>query len=75
MSRMYFAFLIFCVSSVLIFAVYLRRTQNHIFYKYYLCKSEQNRLKQRLSKKHLQLESILNPAAVSETFEKFQEER
>lgn len=69
MSKGYFVFVIFCVTSILLFAVYLRSERNRIFYKFSICKSEQSRLKQQLGKKQLQLEGIINPAAISGTFE------
>lgn len=75
MSRAYFVVVIFFVAGVLLFAVYLRSNQNRIFYKYCLSKSEQSRLNQQLGKKHLQLESMINPAAVSETFDKYENQR
>jgi hypothetical protein len=69
MSKGYFVFVIFCVTLILLFAVYLRSERNRIFYKYSICKSEQSRLKQQLGKKQLQLEGIINPAAISGSLE------
>ncbi len=69
MSRLYFVFVVFCFTAVLIFAVYLRSANNHIFYKLCACRSEQGRLKQELGAKQLQLEGLINPAAVSQRFE------
>jgi len=63
--RLRFIFAVFCFSSVLIFAVYLRSANNRIFYRLCTYKAEQNRLKQQLGNKQLQLESLINPAAVS----------
>ena len=61
-----FTIAVFCVTAFLVFTVYLRSTENHIFYE--LCKysSEQNRLKQQLWQKQLQLESLINPVALSQ---------
>ncbi len=68
MSRIYFVFVVFCFTAVLIFAVYLRSANNHIFYKLCVCRNEQGRLKQELGTKQLLLEGFINPAAVSQRF-------
>jgi len=64
-SRFHFVFVVFYLTAVLIFTVYLRSSDNRIFYKLCICSAEQNRLKQRLWQKQLQLESLINPAALS----------
>ncbi|MHC4104459.1 MAG: hypothetical protein ACYSR9_05920 [Planctomycetota bacterium] len=69
MSRLYFVFVVFCFTAVLIFAVYLRSANNHIFYKLSVCRNEQGRLKQELGTKQLLLEGFINPAAVSQRFD------
>lgn len=74
MLKGYFVFVIFCVTSILLFAVYLRSERNRVFYKYSICKSEQSRLKQQLGNKQLQLEGIINPAAISGSFNEQGEE-
>jgi len=71
MSRLYFVFVVFCFTAVLIFAVYLRSANNHIFYKLCACRSEQGRMKQELGTKQLLLEGFINPAAVSQRFGSF----
>ncbi|OHB56961.1 MAG: hypothetical protein A2173_10600 [Planctomycetes bacterium RBG_13_44_8b] len=58
-------FVTFCSVLILLFAVYLRSTNSHIFYKICTYNAEKSRLKQDLGKKQLQLESLINPAAVS----------
>jgi hypothetical protein len=65
-SRFCSVFVVFYFTAVLILAVYLRSANNRICYE--LCKisAEQGRLKQQLWEKQLQLESLLNPATVSE---------
>jgi hypothetical protein len=50
----------------LIFAVYLRSVNNRIFYQLYKHEAEQGWLVQELTHKQLQVESLINPAAVSE---------
>ena len=61
-----FAFIVFYFTAILIFAVYLRSANNHIFYKFCTYRSEQSRLKQQLATKQLMLESLINPAAISQ---------
>jgi len=69
MSRFRFVFVIFYLTAVLIFTVYLRGVNNRIFYELCLCKAEQSRLRQELGTKQLQLEILINPAAVSLRFD------
>jgi hypothetical protein len=61
-----FVFVVFCFMAILIFAAYLRGASNRIFYKLWSVNTEHSRLKQQLWQKQLQLESLINPAAVSE---------
>jgi hypothetical protein len=69
MSRFRFVFVIFYLTTVLIFTVYLRGVNKRIFYELRLCKAEQSRLRQELGTKQLQLEKLINPAAVSQRFD------
>jgi len=64
--RFRFVFVVFYFTAILIFTVYLRGICNHNFYKFCSIAAEQNRLKQQLWQKQLQLERLINPAAVSE---------
>jgi hypothetical protein len=66
MSQFRFVFVVLFFTAVLIFTVYLRSSNNRVFYE--LCKYnvEQNRLKQKLGAKQLLLESLINPAAISQ---------
>ncbi len=66
MSRFRFVFVVFYFTAILIFTVYLRSANNRIFYKLCTINTEQSRLKQQLGNKQLQLESLINPAAVSQ---------
>jgi hypothetical protein len=68
-SRLYFVFVVFCFTAVLIFAVYLRNANNRIFYELCTCRGEQSRLKQELGTKQLLLEGLINPAALSRRFD------
>jgi len=67
--RFYFVLIIFYLAAVLIAAVYLRSANNRIFYKLSAYQSEQNRMKQQLWQKQLQLEGLLNPASISKQLE------
>ena len=61
-----FVFVVFCFTAILIFAAYLRGASNRVFYKLWSINTEESRLKQQLWQKQLQLESLINPAAISE---------
>ena len=69
-SKFRFLFVVFYLTVVLILAVSLRNTNNRIFYRLCNINAEHNRLKQQLWRKQLELESVINPAAVSEYFDK-----
>jgi hypothetical protein len=55
---------VFWCTAILIFTIYQRNAANRVFYKLYTISAGQNRLKQQLGKKQLELESLINPAAV-----------
>ena len=61
-----FVFVVFYFTAVLIFTVYLRSANNRIFYKLYAHEAEQRWLIQELTHKQLQVEDLINPAAVSQ---------
>jgi hypothetical protein len=61
-----FVFVVFFFTAVLIFTVYLRSANNRIFYKLYTQETEQSWLIKELTHKQLQVENLINPAAVSE---------
>ena len=65
MSQFRFVLVVFYFTAVLIFAVYLRGANNRVFYKLSQYNAQQNQLKQRLGAKQLQLESLINPSALS----------
>jgi len=66
MSQFRFVLVVFCFTAVLIFAVYLRSANNSIFYELCAYNVEQSQLKQELGTKQLLLESLINPAAISQ---------
>jgi len=66
MSQFRFVFAVLCLTAILIFAVYLRDANNRIFYRRCTHKAELNQLKQELGVKQLRLESLINPAAISQ---------
>ncbi|MHC4076220.1 MAG: hypothetical protein ACYSRZ_07390 [Planctomycetota bacterium] len=65
----HFVFVVLCFTSILIFTVGLRSINNSIFYRLCRVSTEQNRLKQQLWQKQLQLENLINPAAISQQVE------
>jgi hypothetical protein len=58
-------FVAFYFTSVMLFAAYLRNTNDRTFYKICAARVAQNRLKQQLAGKQLRLENLINPASVS----------
>jgi hypothetical protein len=66
MSQFRFVLVVFYFTAVLIFAVYLRGANNRVFYELSQYNAQQNQLKQELGAKQLQLESLVNPSALSE---------
>ncbi|MHC4430630.1 MAG: hypothetical protein ACYS14_01900 [Planctomycetota bacterium] len=69
MSQFRFVLVVFYFTAVLIFAVYLRGANNRVFYKLSQYNALQNQLKQRLGAKQLELESLINPSALSKRLE------
>ena len=69
MSQFRFVLVVFYFTAVLIFAVYLRGVNNRVFYKLSQYNALQNQLKQRLGAKQLELESLINPSALSKRLE------
>ncbi|MHC4624019.1 MAG: hypothetical protein ACYS4W_08970 [Planctomycetota bacterium] len=65
-SRFCSVFVVLYFAAVLILAVYLRGANNRIFYEVCAINASRGRLKQQLWQKQLELESLINPAAVSE---------
>jgi hypothetical protein len=65
-SRVCSIFVIFCFTAVLILTVYLRTANSRVFYQVCAVSAQQDRLKQELWEKQLLLESMINPAAVSQ---------
>jgi hypothetical protein len=70
MSQFRFVFVVFCFTAVLIFAVYLRNANDRVFNELCACNAEQSQLKQELGTKQLLLESLINPAAISQRVDK-----
>ncbi len=65
-SRFCFVFVVFYFAAVSILAIHLRNINNRTFYELCVLKAHHNRLKQELGNKQLRLESLINPAAVSQ---------
>ena len=66
MSHFRFVFVVFCFTAVLVMAVYLRSVNNRLFYQLCQSNAEREQLKQDLGAKQLRLESLINPASLSE---------
>jgi len=64
-ARFRFVFVVFWVTAILILSVHLRNVNNRIFYELCVRRAEQTRLKQHLWQKQLEVERLINPAAVS----------
>lgn len=65
-SQFRFVYAVLCLTAILIFAVYLRDTNNRIFYRLCTHRAQISQLKQELGVKQLRLESLINPAAISQ---------
>ena len=59
-------FVAFYFTSVMLFAASLRNANDRVFYRICAARVSQNRLKQQLAGKQLRLESMINPASVSQ---------
>jgi len=64
----YFVYIIFFLTAVLIFTVYIRGAQRRVFYDICAVERKQHLLRQQLWQKQLRLEGSINPAALSEHF-------
>ena len=65
-----FCIVAFCLALILIITVYLRGEDNRDFYLLCTLNAEQGRLKQELTNKQLEVESLLNPSSVSQHIDK-----
>jgi sensor domain CHASE-containing protein len=61
-----YIFIVLALCFVLLAAIYLRRSENITFYRFRTAQAKQTRLKQELWQQQLQLESLINPASVSQ---------
>ena len=66
MSHFRFVYVVFCCTAILIVTVYLRSLNNRLFYQLCVCNAEIEQLKQDLGTKQLRLESLINPASLSQ---------
>jgi hypothetical protein len=69
-SRLCFVLVVFFFAATLILTVYLRDSKNRDFYMLRRYKIEQGRLQQELWQKQLRVESLINPAAISQRLDK-----
>jgi len=65
-----FIYAVFFFCAVLILVVHLRSANDRLLYRLCRVYVEQNRLKQQLWEKQLELESLISPASVVERFER-----
>jgi hypothetical protein len=68
-SQFRFIYVIFALTAVLVFAVHVRVTASRALYKFQIAHAKHNTLNAELKLKQLQLESLVNPAAVSRRLE------
>jgi hypothetical protein len=68
-SRFCFVCLVFVFTAVLILTVWLRIANDRICYRLCVIEADQSRLKQELWQKQLRVESMINPAAISDRLE------
>ncbi len=69
-SLLSFVLVVLFFAATLILTVYLRDSKNRDFYMLRRCKIEQGRLQQELWQKQLRVESLINPAAISQRLDK-----
>ena len=65
-SRLSFVLVVFFFAATLIAAVYLRGTNDRVFYELRTYRIEQGRLQQELWQKQLRVENLINPASISQ---------
>lgn len=69
-SRFCFVLVVLFFAATLILAVYLRGSNHRTFYALQRHQVEQDRLRQELWQKQLRVESLINPAAISERLDR-----
>jgi len=62
--RWWFVLVVFYVVAIMVAVVFLRDTNNHLFYTLRACRMDEARLKQELWQRQLQLEGLTRPEAV-----------
>jgi hypothetical protein len=63
-------FVVLYCTTVMLLAASLRNANDRVFYKICAARVSQDRLKQQLAAKQLRLESMINPASVSQQVKK-----
>lgn len=59
-------YIVFYVTIVLLATVHLRTSSSRIFNRYRYAQVQQERLREQLRQKQLELEGLINPSAVSD---------
>jgi hypothetical protein len=75
LSQFRFIYVIVALTAVLVFAVHVRVTSSRVFYKFQVAHVKQNTLNAELKQTQLLLESMINPAAVSQKLEHINQQR
>jgi hypothetical protein len=65
-SRACFVLVVLFFTATLTVTVYLRGSNHRVFYTLQRCRIEQGRLRQELRQKQLRVESLINPASISQ---------
>lgn len=66
-SQLRFILIVFYLTATLLFSVHIRTSGSRGFYKLRKANVIEGRLKQELWQKQLQLESLINPAVISQS--------
>jgi len=74
MSQFRFVLVVFYFTAVLIFAIFLRGANNRAFYRLSQYNARLHQLKQSIGVKQLQLESLINPSALSKRLQEPKED-
>jgi hypothetical protein len=74
MSRSRLVFIVFYLTAILIATVHLRTVSSRLFYRFRTAVVARDRIKSQLWQKQIQLESLINPSAISEYIEQDQEQ-
>jgi hypothetical protein len=69
MTQFRFTYVIIVLTAILVYTVHVRTMSSRVFHKLETATIKQARLNQTLRQKQLAIESLINPAAISERLE------